>query len=171
MRSYPQKKSLQPDLMFFMCPSSHIGHTNLKKIGKRLRYVSVYLIFWFGSQIFLSIKKNEKRSLHRFPKYFSLQRTTCWSDRLKSISSWVIGDGPGMVTLIERERYERFWWSVGCYPIHFSQARSRIIHPNWRFLSRYREEAQIVLGIDEQSYLLPRCRRVFPETPYGRMGT
>ena len=49
--------------MIFMCPSSHIGHTNLKKIGKRLRYVSVYLIFWCGSQIFLSIKKKWKTIL------------------------------------------------------------------------------------------------------------
>ena len=63
------------------------------------------------------------------------------------------------------ERYERFWGSVGCYPIHFSQPRSRIIRPNWRFLSRYRKKAQTELEIDEQYDLLPGYRRVLPETP------
>ena len=63
MRSYPKKRSLSVDLRFFVCQDVPIEATKLKKLGKRLRYISFHLIFCFGSHIFCSNFKKSKTIL------------------------------------------------------------------------------------------------------------
>ena len=167
VRGYPKKSSLEADLMFFVCLSSDIGPTNLKNLGKRLWYdiVSFHPIFWFGSQIFSSNLKKWKTILAPISQVIFITQVTLLKQSFEV--DIILGDWgwTGQGNAGWTERYERFWGSVGCYPIHFSQPRSRIIRPNWRFLSRYRKKAQTELEIDEQYDLLPGYRRVLPETP------